>query len=47
MEAFVTLIRDMESSELRGVFNTISANGLRIHVDLDEFIEKRKGGSGR
>ena len=42
MEAFGTLIREMSSSELRAVFQTITAKGLRVHVDLDEFSEEWK-----
>ncbi|KAI5465511.1 NRDE-2, necessary for RNA interference-domain-containing protein [Mariannaea sp. PMI_226] len=42
MEAFLTVNRDMESTELRGVFDTMTSKGLRIHVDLDEFLEKRR-----
>lgn len=37
MEAFTTLVREMESSELRAVWNTMTMKGLRICVDLDEF----------
>lgn len=37
MEAFTTLLRDMESSELRAIWNTMSTKGLRMCVDLDEF----------
>lgn len=37
MEAFTTLVRDMDSGELRAVFNTITDKGLRVHVDLEEF----------
>ncbi|KAL1873966.1 hypothetical protein VTK73DRAFT_667 [Phialemonium thermophilum] len=46
MEAFTTLARDMSSAELTAVFNTISAKALRVHVDLDEFMqqwEERRG----
>lgn len=45
MEAFGTLVEQMGSSELRAVFNTMATKGLRVHVDLEEFIEgwKRKG----
>ncbi|KXX73894.1 Protein NRDE2 [Madurella mycetomatis] len=45
MEAFGTLVGQMSSSELRAVFNTMATKGLRIHVDLEEFIEgwKRRG----
>jgi hypothetical protein len=42
MEAFTTLIRDMSSAELRAVFTTIEAKGLRAHVDLTEFLETWK-----
>ncbi len=38
MEAFGTLINDMSSSELKAVFQTITTKGLRVHVDMDEFI---------
>ncbi|KAJ4402885.1 hypothetical protein N0V82_010730 [Gnomoniopsis sp. IMI 355080] len=37
MEAFTTLLRDMESSELRDVWNAMTMKGLRMCVDLDEF----------
>ena len=40
MEAFTTLAKIMESSELRAVFNTMTSKGLRIHVDLEEFSAK-------
>jgi hypothetical protein len=40
MEAFTTLIRDMSSSELKAVFSTLVSKGLRVHVDLDDFIGK-------
>ncbi|CAN8097204.1 unnamed protein product [Discula destructiva] len=49
MEAFTTLLRDMESNELRAVWNTMSSKGLRMCVDLDEFGAewgKRPGRSG-
>jgi hypothetical protein len=39
MEAFTTLARDMDTSELRSVFNTLSDKGLRVHVELDTFVE--------
>lgn len=42
MEAFLTLNRNMESSELKSVFNTMTAKGLRVHVDLEEFLERRR-----
>ncbi|KAK7737726.1 hypothetical protein SLS53_006345 [Cytospora paraplurivora] len=41
MEAFTTLLRDMESSELRAVLNTMTAKGLRIRVDFEEFSAQR------
>lgn len=37
MEAFTTLLREMESNELRAVWNTMTMKGLRMCVDLDEF----------
>ncbi|KAI0841732.1 DUF1740-domain-containing protein [Hypoxylon sp. FL0890] len=40
MEAFVTLVRDMDSSELKSVYNTICEKGLRVHVEMEEFVEK-------
>ncbi|RGP67801.1 hypothetical protein FLONG3_8420 [Fusarium longipes] len=42
MEAFLTLNRDMDSSELKGIFDTMTAKGLRVHVDLEEFLDKRR-----
>ncbi|KAK3375355.1 NRDE-2, necessary for RNA interference-domain-containing protein [Podospora didyma] len=39
MEAFGTLVKDMSSSELRSVFSILAEKGLRVHVDLDEFLE--------
>ncbi|KAK1970379.1 DUF1740-domain-containing protein [Colletotrichum sublineola] len=38
LEAYTTLINVMDDFELRSVFNTMSSKGLRVHVDLDEFI---------
>jgi hypothetical protein len=42
LEAFTTLARDMESSELRSIFSAMSAKGFRIHVDLEESLARRK-----
>ncbi|KAM0818539.1 putative NRDE-2, necessary for RNA interference-domain-containing protein [Seiridium cardinale] len=42
MEAFVTLLTDMDSSELRSVYNTLCDKGLRVHLELDEFAENWK-----
>ncbi|CAJ0553474.1 Ff.00g119860.m01.CDS01 [Fusarium sp. VM40] len=42
MEAFVTVNRDMDSSELKGIFETMTSKGLRVHVDLEEFLDKRR-----
>ncbi len=39
MEAFASLAGEMDSSELRAVASTMQAKGLRVHVDLDEFVE--------
>ncbi|KAI0191414.1 NRDE-2, necessary for RNA interference-domain-containing protein [Xylaria flabelliformis] len=50
MEAFGTLVREMDSAELRSVYSTMCEKGLRVHVDMDEFVEKwrreQKGGDG-
>lgn len=40
MEAFTTLVKDMSSSELKAVFSTVSSKGLRVHVDLDDFLKR-------
>ncbi|GAP86557.1 hypothetical protein SAMD00023353_1900150 [Rosellinia necatrix] len=40
MEAFATLPREMDSAELKGVYSTMCEKGLRVHVDMDEFVEK-------
>ncbi|KAI0123829.1 NRDE-2, necessary for RNA interference-domain-containing protein [Xylariales sp. AK1849] len=42
MEAFISLGRDMDSSELRSVYNTLCEKGLRVHVELEEFVEQWK-----
>ena len=42
MEAFGTLIRDIGSDELRAVYNTMTSKGMRIHVDMEEFLEKQR-----
>ncbi|RYO77110.1 hypothetical protein DL762_009476 [Monosporascus cannonballus] len=40
LEAFVTLGREMDSSELRSVYNTLCDRGLRVHVEMPEFIDR-------
>ncbi|KAM4057076.1 NRDE-2, necessary for RNA interference domain-containing protein [Hirsutella rhossiliensis] len=45
MEAFVTLVRGLEPDELRSVYETMTSKGLRIHVDLDEFLERTSMGA--
>ncbi|VUC32225.1 unnamed protein product [Clonostachys rosea] len=42
MEAFGTLVHAMESSELKSVFDTMTSKGLRIHVDLEGYLERRR-----
>ncbi|KAF5018499.1 hypothetical protein F66182_9504 [Fusarium sp. NRRL 66182] len=42
MEAFLTVNQDMDPSELKGMFETMTSKGLRVHVDLDEFLERRE-----
>ncbi|KAI0552876.1 DUF1740-domain-containing protein [Xylaria curta] len=50
MEAFGTLVREMDSAELKSVYATLCEKGLRVHVDMDEFVDKwrreMKGGDG-
>ncbi|KAH9883567.1 DUF1740-domain-containing protein [Xylariomycetidae sp. FL2044] len=44
MEAFVTLGREMDTSDLRSVYDTLCEKGLRVHVEMDGFVEEwRKG----
>lgn len=46
MQAFGSLWVELSGSELRGLVNTMAAKGLRVHVDLEEFLEawgKREG----
>ncbi|KAI9166653.1 Nuclear exosome regulator NRDE2 [Paramyrothecium foliicola] len=42
MEAFVMLVRELSSEELKSVYNMITSKGLRVHVDMDEFMEQRR-----
>ncbi|KAI0971755.1 DUF1740-domain-containing protein [Xylaria arbuscula] len=37
-EAFATLVREMDSAELKSVYATMCEKGLRIHVDMDDFV---------
>lgn len=39
MEAFGALVREMDSAELKSVYSTMCEKGLRVHVDMDEFVE--------
>ncbi|KAJ6446625.1 DUF1740-domain-containing protein [Purpureocillium lavendulum] len=41
MEAFGTLIRDMKSEELRSVYSTMTSKGMRVHVDMEEYMDRR------
>lgn len=45
MEAFGTLDKVMGKEELRAVYDTMVSKGLRIHVDLEEFVERRRAGT--
>ncbi len=40
MEAFATLGRDMDSAELDSVYDTLCDKGLRVHVEMPEFVER-------
>ncbi|KAF4932040.1 Protein NRDE2-like protein [Colletotrichum viniferum] len=42
LEAYTTLINVMDEFDLRSVFNTMTSKGLRIHVDLEEFVAKHE-----
>ncbi|KAI0402896.1 DUF1740-domain-containing protein [Xylaria palmicola] len=39
MESFGTLGREMDSAELRSVYLTMCEKGVRVHVDMHEFVE--------
>lgn len=39
MEAFApAMVKGMDSAELRSVFHTVASKGLRVHVDLEDFV---------
>ncbi|KAI2630450.1 DUF1740-domain-containing protein [Xylaria nigripes] len=40
IEAFGTLVREFDSAELKSVYATMCEKGLRVHIDMDEFVEK-------
>jgi len=42
MEAFTTLVRGMTSAELKAGYSSVEVKGLRIHVGMEEFMERRK-----
>ncbi|TQV99872.1 hypothetical protein V2A60_005301 [Cordyceps javanica] len=47
LEAFGTLAGDMASDELRSAYNMMTSKGLRVHVELDEVLERRGTGLTR
>jgi hypothetical protein len=47
MEAFGELAGAMSPSELSAVFNTMTAKGLRVHVDFEEFMHGWKNREGK
>lgn len=47
LEAFATLADDMDSDELRAVYSTMTSKGLRIHVDLDDFLDRTSAADQR
>ncbi|KAK7917951.1 hypothetical protein PG985_009825 [Apiospora marii] len=54
LEAFgPALVRDLDSAELRSVYGTLYDKGLRVHVEMGEFVgrwkegEKEKGRKGK
>ncbi|KXJ97697.1 NRDE-2, necessary for RNA interference-domain-containing protein [Microdochium bolleyi] len=42
MEAFATLVSEFDSSELKSVYNTMVEKGLRIHTEMDDFVQEWK-----
>ena len=40
MLAFQYLVEDMETRELRGIWETMTEKGIRVHISLDEVFEK-------
>lgn len=44
LEAFLTLAGDMGSDELRSVYGMMASKGLRVHVELDEFMQDGRQG---
>lgn len=47
MEAFRAPPGEFSAAELRAVFDSLVAKGLRVHVDLDEFLAARGEGRGK
>lgn len=51
MEAIAPgMVKGMDSAELRSVFHTIESKGLRVHVDLEDFVanwSKTRSSDGR
>jgi hypothetical protein len=43
-EAFAALAGDLGSDELKSVYNTMVSKELRVHVDLEEYLEKQRAG---
>jgi len=41
MEAFTTLVKGLQGSELRATYDTMVAKGLRVHMDLEDYLEER------
>lgn len=43
MEAFSgALVKELSSAELRAVYETMITKGLRVHVDMEEWIGKER-----
>lgn len=43
MEGFGTLVRGMDGAELKGAYGSMEEKGLRVHVDMGAFAERRRG----
>ncbi|KAK0389232.1 hypothetical protein NLU13_2807 [Sarocladium strictum] len=47
MQAFTTLIRIMESTELKAVYETMTSKGIRIHVEMDDYLQMHEAKRSR
>ncbi|KAH7041282.1 NRDE-2, necessary for RNA interference-domain-containing protein [Microdochium trichocladiopsis] len=38
MEAFLTLVSELDSSEVKSVYNTMVEKGMRVHLEMEDFV---------